>query len=301
MKRASITIFVLIFGISFCLAQNIRDAVNQNERAKTEQQQAAEKQKRSEEEKRKAVEAKKQSDYQNAIESAQNNFNQKKYAQAKQNYITALELIPENAASINPKITEIDELIVAEEQQRAEAERERKYQVAINSAQKNLDQRQYAKAKQDYNSALEIKPENADFINSKIAELETPASLNIYRKRSLVSFLVPRYDILLDNAVVANRTVNNWKTTITVDTFGAKKLSATIDGRKVEIKIDFEPGGVYYVRGDVDSKTVKTGKTKTVTARDGTKKTEPETKIEYTPTLQLMEKSVGESDYNSIK
>ena len=301
MKKTVITLFILIFGITFCFAQNIREAVNENEKIKIEQQQAAEKQKRIAEEQRKAAEAQKQRDYQNAIESAQSNFSQQKYAQAKQDYENALKLKPENVDFINSKIIELEKLIVVEEQKRAELEREQRYQEAIESAKKNNDQRRYAQAKQDYQSALEIKPENVDFINSKIAELDKPASLNIYRKRNIVSFLVPRYDILLDNTVVASRTTSNWKTTITVDSFGSKTLSAMIDGRKIELKINFEPGGVYYVRGNISSETVKTGKIKTITARDGTKKTEPETKIEHTPTLQLMENSIGESDFNAIK
>jgi hypothetical protein len=49
--------------------------------------------------------------YQNAVSSAQSNFEQQKYAQAKRNYQTALAFKPENAASINPKIAEIDMML----------------------------------------------------------------------------------------------------------------------------------------------------------------------------------------------
>lgn len=46
------------------------------------------------------------------------------------------------------------------------------YQSTIESANTNFEQNQYEQAKQDYNYALKLKPENADFINSKIKEID---------------------------------------------------------------------------------------------------------------------------------
>jgi len=59
---------------------------------------------------------------------------------------------------------------------------------------------------------------------------------------------VPRYDVLLDNVVVGNSNAN-WKTTTTVTNLGTKTVSATIDGRTVEVQINFEPGDVYSIGG----------------------------------------------------
>ena len=127
-----------------------------------------------------------------------------------------------------------------------------------------------------------------------------PALMHIYRLRRLGSIIPKRYDILMDNTVVANST-NNWKTTVTVNTFGRKIISATIDGRKAEVSVNFEPGGIYYIRSDVSSKSVDTGRTRTITDRNGKTSTIKETEIQFTPILQLVDKSLGESEYNSIK
>jgi len=133
--------------------------------------------------------------------------------------------------------------------------------------------------------------------------LETPvietATIHIYRARNSINLVQVRYDILLDNAVVG-RTTNNWKTTLTVNTFGRKTVSATIDGRNARVDINVVSGGVYYIQCNFTSQTRNTGRTRTVTARDGTKRTEPITETLYTPTLQLVDKSVGEREFNSI-
>jgi len=126
-----------------------------------------------------------------------------------------------------------------------------------------------------------------------------PAVLHIYRKRKTLEILPRRYEVLLDNAVVGNTTAN-WKTTVPVNTFGIKTISATIDGRKAEVRINFVPGGVYYLRSEVDSKTVDTGKTRTYTDRNGKTTTSKVTEIQYTPILQLVDKRVGESEFKAI-
>ena len=130
---------------------------------------------------------------------------------------------------------------------------------------------------------------------------DNPAMLHLYRKRKVLDFILPtKYDILLDNKAVGNST-NNWKTTVKVTTSGTKTVSATIDGRKATVLINFEPGGLYYVRSDVDSKEVDTGKTKTTTDRNGKTTTTKVTDFEYTPILQLVDNSTGESEFNKIK
>ena len=299
MKRLIITVFLLIISISLCIGQTLQQEAERYRQIEAQQRQAAEEQRRREvqqrqvaEEQRRVAEEQKQLQYQEAIASAERNFNQQQYAQARQDYITAIGLKPENATSINSKITEIDKILINEQ-----------YQEAIASAERNFNQRQYAQAMQDYITARELKPENAASINLQISEIDKkmnePAFLYIYRKRTLGGFLV-NYDVLLDNAVVGNRTSNNWKTTVTVSTFGTKTVSATIEGRKAEVQINFEPGGIYYIRGDASPKTVKTGEWDTRKKRDGTTERYEKTKIEYTPTLQLVGENVGLSEFNSI-
>ena len=136
-------------------------------------------------------------------------------------------------------------------------------------------------------------------VDEKISNMNESAFLYIYRKRKVLDILPKRYDVLLDNIVVGNST-NNWKTTVPVNTYGAKTISASIDGKKAEVHINFEPGGKYYIRSDVFSETRNTGKTQTITARDGSKRTEAVTEIIYTPILQLMESRLGASEFNAI-
>ena len=292
MKRVVFTVLALSISISFCAGQNIREAVEQ-------QQQQQQQQKAAEEQRRRELDL----SYQNAVASAQQNFDQQKYAQAKQDYMKARELKPENAATIDAKIAEIDRLLLEEENELAEARRELRYQNVIASAQQNYNNRQYAQAIQDYMAAREIKPEETAAIDAKIAEIERllnePALLHIYRKRRPLDLIPKRYDILLGNIVVGNST-NNWKTTTTVNTFGVNIISSTIDGRTAEVQINFEPGSVYYLRSDVSSNTVDTGKTTTITDRNGRTITRKVTEIQYTPILQLVDKSIGESEFNAI-
>ena len=108
-----------------------------------------------------------------------------------------------------------------------------------------------------------------------------------------------RYDIILDNVAVGNST-NNWKTSVLVTNFGLQTLWATIEGRKAEVRINFQPGNVYYVRSDVSSRSVKTGKINSYKAKDGSTRTIEETITEYTPILQLMDKRLGESEFKAI-
>ena len=314
MKRSIITVLMLIFSISLCIGQTLQQEAERHRQIEAQQRQAAEEQKRREsqslkeeaerqrriqaeaEKQRQETEAKKRQEleqrYQDAIASAQSNFNLQKYEQAKNDYKTALDIKPENAASINPKIAEIDEIL----RQQAEAERERKYQDLITSAQRKFNQRQYEQAKKDYESALELMPGNLTFIDTKIAEIERkmnePATLYIYRKFNVQGALVGPYDVLLDNKIVARTENRGSKETVSVKTFGNKTVSAKIKGQKDEIQINFEPGGVYYVKCSVDYKG---------TGRYEYKDGKREEVKESFPTLQLVSKKVGESEFNEMK
>ena len=167
----------------------------------------------------------------------------------------------------------------------------------------------YQYEQQDYSAAPEVKPAEVASINPATTETDRasnePALLHMYRKRNNSSLsgllrLRPRYDILLDNTVVG-QTTDNWKTIVSINTFGTKTFSAMIDGRKAEARINFQPGGVYYVCSDVDSKTVNTGRTRTTRNKNGPTTTTAVTEIQYTPILQLVDKSIGESEFNAIK
>ena len=151
-----------------------------------------------------------------------------------------------------------------------------------------------------------------EFYRAEIARLEkeaferanAPATLYIYRPRNTGNLsgmlgALPRYDVLLDNVVVG-RTGTNTKTSVSVTPpFGYKTVSATIDGRSAEVQINFEPGGVYYIRCDVSSQTRDTGRTQTTTNKDGTTSTKAVTETIYTPTFRLMDKSAGEREFNA--
>ena len=101
-----------------------------------------------------------------------------------------------------------------------------------------------------------------------------PATLYIYRKRWYEGYSTnTRLEILLDNVLIGVAS-GNWKTTIPVNTFGKKTISTTVYGRKVEVQVNFEQGGVYYIQCAI---------------------------AEGRAILQLVDKSIGESDFNSIK
>ena len=248
-------------------------------------------------------------------------FSQKQYEEAKKQYLGYKECKP-NAVGIDEIIIKIDSILLAKKIQKDSAERELMYQNAISSAERNFNQRQYEKARQDYESALKLKPQNTVFINAKIKEIDRkisePAMLYIYRKGGFLA-TSHKYNIFLDNTMVCE-SKNNLKEIVTVTTFGTQTISATIEGRRAQVQINFEPGGIYYVESSVKSDTRNTGNYKTQTTpvynmtlaesiKKGTKRTQVGTKTEqvpitetyYTPILLLKSQSIGEREYDSIK
>ena len=309
MKRVITAVTVLIFSVSFCMAQSVQEALQQQKEREAQEQRAIQEQKKREAEaQRLAKEAEEERKrefetlYQNTIESAKNNIGQKRYELAEQDYLTALELKPENAAYINEQLEKIENFVAIEKREQKEAERERLYQEAVASAQRNFEQKKYANAKEDYRVALNLKPENAAFIHAKIAEIDKPATLYLYRKRgnAIINLGTVPYDIRLDNMTVG-RSKNKWKTSTTVKDFGTKTVSATIEGRKASVNIDFEPGGEYYVRAGYTSRTVGTGKYSTYKDSKGITQSREITKTEDTPTLEVVSKGVGRSEYDAIE
>jgi len=202
MKKTVLTVLLAILSITFCEAQSIQDERYRNlivsaennfkqqkyEAAKQDyiearkikpenagfiNQKIVEIDKKIQELKDAKVREKErlELEYLDVIASAENNVEQQKYELAKQNYQKAIKLKPENAASINQKIAEIDDILLQIERRRAE-ELEGFYQSAMSSAERNYSQQKYEQAKQDYVKALELKPENATSINKKIAEID---------------------------------------------------------------------------------------------------------------------------------
>ena len=264
-----------------------------------------------------AIKAEQERKYQEAIKSAQRNIEQERYELAGEDYLTALGIKPENADFINEQIGKIGSMIALEKKKREAAERERLYNEAIASAERNIKQGQYEHAKDDYRDAIGLKPENAAFVNQKIAELDRPATLYIYRKGGFLA-TSHRYNIFLDNKVIC-QSENRLKKVVTITTFGTKTISATIENRKAEVQINFRPSGIYYVRSSVKSDQRNTGKYKTVTEpvykttgsilkgtykreQIGTQtKQEPIKETYYTPILEEVSKSLGEAEYHEIK
>jgi len=184
-------------------------------------------------------------DYQTAIESANRNFEQKRYAQAVQDYRRALELKPVNANSINPKIREIERLL------QQERELEAQYQNAIERAQKEFEQRRYMDAKTTYRFALEYKPENATFVNSKVAEIDKMLQFLDERKSKIYDYaddFASDYQTMNDaiktnikDILLGEKTTNSAKITITsvIDTTGVTSTSfvSTVRDSKLEGKL----------------------------------------------------------------
>ena len=121
-----------------------------------------------------------EAEYQKTIESANRNFERKQYAQAKLDYQNALQIKPSEANFINSRIREIERL----------EELELRYKNTIASAKRKFEQRQYVQAKQDYQAALQIKPENATFVNSKIAEIDRMFQFLVERKSRTYDYAV---------------------------------------------------------------------------------------------------------------
>ena len=258
------------------------------------------------------VAAEREQNYQNARAAAQQNLAEGQYALALHYYHRARDFRPESAAHIDTRIAYINNRIIDRRNRDDADRRAREYQEAILLAQRFYAERQLYQARQQYQIALGIKPENAVELGARIRaineELNRPAELRIYRPRltvegfvtgrSNVSIIPVRFDILLDNTVVGQRTTNNWRTTVPITTFGVKTLSAAIDGRRAELQINFQPGGIYYVRVGYSSQSV--AGTRNVRQPDGSTRTEPTTTTQHTPTLQLIDRSIGSAEFNAV-
>ena len=292
------------------MAQNIQQAAEQERIERERQEQLVRDALRQQQ----AAEAQRLQDYQNAIASAERYTEAQQYAMALHYYHRAREIRPENAVQINARIAEINNRIQQAETDRLAAVRSQHYQQAIVTAQSHYAQRHFYQAIQSYRVALEIKPENAVQINARIRaitdRMNEPALLRIYRPRGgglggvlgrVGDAVSVRFDILFENTVVGRGTTTDWNTTVPITTFGTQTLSATIDGRRAELQINIQPGGVYYVRAGHTSQTRNTGETRTHTnRRTGATETTQVTETLHTPTLQLVDSSIGSAEFNAV-
>ena len=277
MKKTVITVLALFLSFSYCAGQSIKDDIEKQKQQQQQEQRAAEQRRQRE---REAAEAQKLFEEQQRQEAEKQRLEAEKQKQREEIELKAAEAVKQR-------------------------ERYAKYQGLLTSAERNFARQQYESAIKDYTAALEIMPENAETINRKLQEIEKkmnePALLHIYRKRFSDGLMTSeKYDVLLNNMVVG-KVAGNWKTTVSVTTFGSQKVSASIGGRKAEVSIYFESGGVYYIRAGITSRTINTGKYRTSTDKNGRTTRTEITESEYTPTLQLVDKSVGESEFKSIK
>ena len=105
--------------------------------------------------------------YQSAVTEADRLFAEKAYSEAKQEYTNALEIKP---GELYPqqKITEIDDLMAATLAQQKEIDEQ--YDRILANADKMVSDNLYAQAKQQYEAALELKPQEA-YPKQKIEEL----------------------------------------------------------------------------------------------------------------------------------
>ncbi|MDR1793636.1 MAG: hypothetical protein LBR36_09430 [Bacteroidales bacterium] len=95
--------------------------------------------------------------YNAIITRAETAFSQKQYAIAKQAYEEAIELNPENREMLSAEIAYIQK-----------AELDAKYNAIITRAETAYSQKQYAIAKQAYEEAIELKPENRGILSAEI-------------------------------------------------------------------------------------------------------------------------------------
>jgi len=113
----------------------------------------------------------KQKEYNKAIASADKNFINEDYSDAKTNYNLALSFLPSEEYPKN-KITEIDKII--EDNKLAEAEKQRietGYSNAITAADASFNTQNYAEAKTSYQNALGFKPTET-YPGTKLQEIE---------------------------------------------------------------------------------------------------------------------------------
>ena len=110
-------------------------------------------------------------EYLQTIAQADDSFNQKSYDRAKQIYAQALELKPEDSYATG-QIAKADELI---NQQKIDLQ----YNSLITDAEQRYNEGNLQGAREVYQQALLVKPEEASFINEQIKKIENELALQV--------------------------------------------------------------------------------------------------------------------------
>jgi len=113
----------------------------------------------------------KESAYNNAISSGNNAYNQKRFAEAKEYYNNALKFKPDDIYAKN-QIELINNIIAKQEEEKlAELARKKQYDDFIATADKAFNGANYTLAKENYQKALSIYPDNP-YPKQKIARID---------------------------------------------------------------------------------------------------------------------------------
>ncbi|MBN2611554.1 MAG: hypothetical protein JXB00_08365, partial [Bacteroidales bacterium] len=113
----------------------------------------------------------KQKQYDDLVARADGLFNQKNYTAAKDQYKSALQVMPEQTHP-QQRITEIDRLMAEEQKLLAENQaKENAYKQAITRADGLFSSKQYEQAKTEYNNALSVKPSET-YPKTRITEID---------------------------------------------------------------------------------------------------------------------------------
>lgn len=151
---ASYTQAIAVFKQALMAKPN--DAILQNKLANAEYQLAAE-------QKKKNANAAKKREYDQLLSQGNNYFSAKQYDNAKQSFIKATEIYPDQAYPWN-KIQEIDALLL-------KSEKDQQYRVLIAKADNLMVSKDYVQAKSIYQQALAIKAADV-YSRQKIAEID---------------------------------------------------------------------------------------------------------------------------------
>jgi tetratricopeptide (TPR) repeat protein len=109
--------------------------------------------------------------YDNAIRQADDFFNQKKYTEAKSAYTTALNYKP-GSAYPGQQISRINDILARQERQRQEEmARDKEYESLILTADNLYNTADYNNAKENYQKALEVKPDEL-YPKQRIARID---------------------------------------------------------------------------------------------------------------------------------
>lgn len=142
------------------------------------QEKAEAEQRAKEEEERLAKEKRiKEEKYSTAVKNAENALSEKNYLQSEKYYNEALSIYPEKVDFITTQIKEVKQ-----------AEIDEKYDNAVSQGDEYFTEKKYDLAKEYYQKALQINPEKASAVNTKIKKVENISVFLIERKTKIYNY-----------------------------------------------------------------------------------------------------------------